>query len=906
MPSWPNWAPGPPDPKVNMVQYATAEEIKASGRLTPMMRQYLEIKESHPDAILFFRLGDFYEMFFDDALTASELLELTLTSRDKNEEPVPMCGIPHHSAKNYITRLVEAGHKVAICDQVEDPATAKKLVRREVVRVVTPGLVGDPDLVEARMPHYLLCVAPGQDGGAGFAYVDATTGEFRVGEATGPDHLAEEIGRIAPHEIVVGLAPEQKPPEKFPWVPSGVRVELTGNAPPPEIAAKKIAAHWGLPDLAGLELSGLGPGLSACVVALEYIRKNLSSALPNLMLPGRHVGSGVMFLGETTLRNLEIFQTMTGDRKKSTLIALMDRTRTSMGGRELRRRMLYPLLDPEKINARLDAVAELAARGETRRKLREALREVGDIERLTGKMVMRAANGRDLAALGRALMGLPHIKTLVADADSALLKQSSESIDPLGDLCEAIRSAIVDTPPPLVNEGGIIRDGHNPDVDELRAIQRGGRSWIASLAAAEKEKTGIPSLKIGFNKVFGYYIEVGRARAGQVPAYFERRQTLANAERYVTPELKEMEAKILGAEERLHALEYRLFMEVVAEAAKRADALRRTSAALASLDTEAALAELAVERRYVRPRVETGYDLKIVGGRHPVVEAMLTGERFVPNDVAFDREKNRLLIITGPNMSGKSTILRQTAVIALMAQMGSFVPAQSAVMGVVDRIFTRVGASDDIASGRSTFMVEMVETAAILSSATARSLVILDEIGRGTSTFDGLSIAWAVAEYIHELGARTLFATHYHELTDLARTLGAVANFNVAVKQWEGRIIFLRRLVEGAVNRSYGIEVAKLAGLPVKVTSRAQKVLENLQSGELDDSGLPRFAAGSPLGRSPSRRQPELFIRGEDPEKKMLFEELSQLQVESTTPVEALVMLLELRDRALKIKRGQD
>lgn len=885
-----------------MTRYRTPEDVKASGRLTPMMAQYLEAKEKNPDAILFFRLGDFYEMFFEDALTASEILEITLTSRDKGEEAVPMCGVPHFAASSHIARLVSRGFKVAVCEQTEDPQAAKKLVAREVVKVVTPGLATDDEMLEARAPSYLMAVAVKEGERPGFAYADVTTGEFRIGLAEDGTNLTDEISRIAPRELLYASDGADTGTTASPGFPDGARLEKTGAPPHPDAALARMAGILGFRDLTGVDLDSLGLGLSAALVLLEYVKKNLPAALSNIAMPGRHSAGRVMFLGETTRRNLEIFRTMSGEKGKSTLLSLMDRTRTAMGGRELRRRMQYPLLDPGEIRARLDAAAEFASRGETRRRVRELMREVDDLERLTGRLLMGNANARDLVSVGRSLTALGPVREMLADSSSEEIAGAAAALDTVPEAVELIGRAVADSPPAGITEGGIIRDGFDGEIDELRGILKGGRAWIAGLQAAERERTGIQSLKIGFNRVFGYYIEVGRTRSFEIPPDYERRQTLANAERYVTPGLKEMEAKVLGAEERLNQLELKIFREVAEELKTRAGRMRLTAAAAARIDVYAALADLAVERRYVKPSVADDFELKITGGRHPVVEAAPGAERFVPNDISFDRENNRLLLITGPNMSGKSTILRQTALIALMAQMGSFVPAESASIGVVDRVFTRVGASDDLALGRSTFMVEMMETAAILTGATARSLLILDEIGRGTSTFDGLSIAWAVAEHIQKMGCRTLFATHYHELTDLAKTMSGVANFNVAVKKWDGRIIFLRRLVEGAVNRSYGIEVAKLAGLPRQVTERAEKVLDNLQSGELDETGLPRFAARD-AGKA-SRRQPDLFLFVPDAEKTRLAEELAAAELETMTPVEAMIRLSALREKARDITRG--
>ncbi len=862
-------------------------------RLTPMMRQYLELKQAHPDCILLFRLGDFYEMFFEDAEVASRELEITLTSREKGDNAVPMCGVPWHSAKGYIARLVERGHKVAICEQVEDPREAKGIVRREVVQVITPGLVTDTEMIEAKEPQYLAAVTPGRRA-VGFAYADVTTGTFRVGEARDWDELADELGRVGPREVLVPEG-EEVPPAVF-----GPGVEVT-RRPAEESdrrrARKRLRDHLAGADLAGYGVDDLAEGLRAAAAVLTYVGANYPSALANLRSLARHASGTHLVLDETTLRNLEVFATLSGGRREGTLVHLLDRTRTPMGGRCLREWLAFPLRDVDAIRARQEAVAELVRRGDTRRRIRELLKQVYDVGRLAGKVAMATANARDLVALRTSLGCLPGLAELLHGADSALLAALGRDLGPLPDLTDLLTRALVDDPPVVLTEGGILRDGFDPELDELRLIQRDGRGWIAGLQARERERTGIGSLKIGFNKVFGYYIEVTRANLHLVPPEYERRQTLANAERFVTPELKEMEAKVLGAEDRAKALEYRRFVELRDEVAHHLDALHARARALAVLDVLAALAEVAVERGYACPKVHEGFELAIQGGRHPVVEASLQGERFVPNDLTLDADQH-LAVITGPNMAGKSTILRQTALIVLMAQMGSFVPAESASVGLVDRIFTRVGASDDLARGRSTFMVEMTETANILHNATPRSLVVLDEIGRGTSTFDGLSIAWAVAEHIHDLGARTLFATHYHELTDLERTCKGVRNYNVAVKEWEGKVIFLRRLVEGGASRSYGIQVGRLAGLPEAVVARAREVLENLEEGELDEGGRPRLALSHRLAAAAPPRQLDLFAAARERRLTGLVREVASVPVEGLTPVEALVRLDELRARA--------
>jgi len=876
-----------------------AAEI-APQKLTPMMRQYLELKEANPDSILLFRLGDFYEMFFDDAEIASALLEITLTSRDKGKDAVPMCGVPWHSAAGYIQKLVEGGHKVAVCEQTEDPKEAKGIVRREVVKVVTPGLVTDTDMLDAKTSRFLMAAAPGKRS-IGFAYADVTTGEFRIGEAPDWRAFSDEAARVEPSEILI---PEDvEPMLSTKALPGKIHPTALKSA---DFKLKKaygiLSGHFGVADLNAFGVGEFEDGIRAAGALLSYVESNCKSGLANLRRLSRHAGGEAMMLDETTKRNLELFRTMWGGRKDGALIHLLDRTRTAMGGRKLREWTAFPLLDPVEINYRLDAVSELTRRGDTRKKIRDFLKSVYDVARLSGKAAMETANAKDLLALKKSLQVLPELGVLLSDAEADLLKRAGSDASPMPEMEDLLERAIAEDPPPFLTEGGLIKEGFDAEVDELISIRRDGRGWIAKLQAEERKRTGISSLKVGFNKVFGYYLEVTRANLGSIPDDYQRRQTLANAERFITPELKEMESKVLGAEDKAKALEYKIFVKVRSRVAEKIDDFRRLANALAILDVLAGLADLAVEMGYVRPAVGPGRGMDVKAGRHPVVEKTLaSSERFVPNDVSFDPVKKRLIIITGPNMAGKSTILRQTALIALMAQMGSFVPAESAELGIVDRIFTRVGASDDLAGGRSTFMVEMTETANILHNATDRSLVILDEIGRGTSTFDGLSIAWAVAERMHEIGARTMFATHYHELTDLEKTLDAAANYNVAVKDWEGKIIFLRRLVEGGASRSYGIQVAKLAGLPDDVIKRAGEVLENIESGELDEAGVPTLAHSAAMRPPPPQRQLDLFRKSPDACAVELAREIAAWNIEATTPMEALLGLQKLRERALEL-----
>ena len=864
---------------------------------TPMMRQYLEIKEQYPDAILFFRLGDFYEMFLDDAVTASRVLDITLTSRNKGAaEEIPLCGIPYHSCQPYIARLVEQGYKVAICEQVEDPKAAKGIVRREVVRVVSPGLVVDTDTLEPKENNYLLAIARGRPGRFGLAVVDITTGEFSLAEVSEGESLRGELARVNPREVLLATGEEGESLRKeLAGLLDGRRIEwLPDWVLAPDRAEGALRAAFDDAPLEAFGCAGMNGAIRAAGAVLYYLEETQKGFLPHLRPPTTSHGGDYMVLDEATRRNLELTATLHDGRRKGSLLGVLDRTVTAMGGRLLKHWINQPLLRIEPIRARHAAVAELVERSLLRDELRAALDGVYDLERLNGKISMAHANAKDLTALRASLERLPGLVELLAECASPRLVELRRNIDPLEDLRALIATGIVDDPPFVLRDGGIIRDGFHDELDELRAVSREGKGWIARLESQEKERTGISSLKVRFNKVFGYYIEITRSHLARVPDDYQRRQTLANAERYITPALKEYEEKVLGAEERLTQLEFDLFQGLRQQVAAEGARIQATAAALAELDVFAALAELAHERDYVRPEMDESGDLEIREGRHPVIEAMNLSERFVANDLLMDTRENQILIITGPNMAGKSTFMRQVALIVLLAQMGSLVPAGSARIGVVDRIFTRVGASDNLARGQSTFMVEMTEAANILRHATPRSLIVLDEIGRGTSTFDGLSIAWAVAEYLHdvsEVAAKTLFATHYHELIDLALTRERVRNYNIAVKEWNEQIIFLRKIVKGGASHSYGIQVARLAGLPREVIERAREVLKNLESGEFEREGEPRLARGKGRKKTPASPQLSLFESAADP----LRQRLAELDVQYLTPLQALNLLDELK-----------
>ncbi|MCM2357362.1 MAG: DNA mismatch repair protein MutS [Geobacteraceae bacterium] len=863
--------------------------------LTPMMRQYLEIKADYPDAILFFRLGDFYEMFLDDAVKASRILDITLTSRNKNSEgaDVPLCGVPYHSVTPYIARLIEAGEKVAICEQVEDPKAAKGIVKREVVKVVTPGMVIDADSLSPKENNYLLSLY-GADGRWGVSYLDLSTGEFRVTELDGRDGAFAEVACVNPREILLPLQ----------FRDSGEAGALTGAGAmvtfldewvyDPDYSKRLFQCQFGVasPELLGGR--GGRHGVAAAGAVLHYLQQTQLGRAEHVREIAWYETREHLVLDEATRRNLELTATLAEGKRKGSLLGLMDRTATAMGGRKLKQWISYPLISVELIRERQDAVEELLGDPGRRRELAALLGGVHDLERLNGRISLASAGAKDLVALADSLLRIPGLQGLLSSAAAPLLRRLHAGTDPLEELAELIRKGIVENPPFVLRDGGIIADGYNAELDELRAISREGKGFIARLEAQERARTGINSLKIRYNKVFGYYIEVTRTNLAAIPGDYIRRQTLANAERFVTPELKEYEEKVLGAEERIAGLEYALFQEIRERVAGQGARIARTADQLATLDLLVSLAELAHDRGYCRPAVDDGDVIAISGGRHPVIEGMNLGERFVPNDTHLDNRENQLLIITGPNMAGKSTFMRQVALITLMAQVGSFVPAEEARIGVVDRIFTRVGAADNLARGQSTFMVEMTETANILRNATQKSLIILDEIGRGTSTFDGVSIAWAVAEFLHDSAchaAKTLFATHYHELTELAVTRGRIKNCNIAVREWNDQIIFLRKIVAGGASHSYGIQVARLAGLPVEVIDRAREILHNLEKGEYGEGGVPRIARGKKTDKGVASPQLSLFEAEED----LLRKRLKGLNVATLTPLEALNILDELR-----------
>ncbi len=859
-------------------------------QLTPMMQQYFEIKNQHKDKILFFRLGDFYEMFFDDALTASKELEITLTGRDcGQEERAPMCGIPYHAAENYIARLIEKNYKVAICEQVEDPALAKGIVRREVIRVITPGTVLESSMLDERNNNYLLSLCS-DNKQISMAYLDISTGEFFCTYADSSDSpsIISELNRINPSEIIANTELH----------------DITAAYPTTSVLDKRFFDHedcvrrlrrqFGVSSLEGLgiETESLQRCTGALLLYLDDIQK---ISLDNINFIKSYSISNFMVLDQSTRRNLELSETIRGKTQKGALLSVIDKTSTAMGGRKLKSWLEKPLLSTTEINARLDAVDELYDDFLKREEIKEYLKSMYDIERLASRIALGSANAKDLIAFRNSVRNLPYIKALLSGCTSTQLKDIHERLDNLEDLYLIIDKSINEEPPFLLREGNLIKDGYLPELDEIRSASVNGKQWIAELEQQEKEKTGIKSLKIGFNKVFGYYIDITKSNLSSVPDYFIRKQTLSNSERYITPELKRLEDMVLGAEEKLIELEYQTFIGIRNEIAVHIKRIQQTAAFLSDLDCFCSLAEVSQKYNYTRPVVNNSDALIIENGRHPVVEAQNTELKFVPNDTLLDNDDNRLLIITGPNMAGKSTYMRQVALITLMAQIGCFVPASKAEIGVVDRIFTRVGASDDLASGQSTFMVEMSELANIINNATAKSLVILDEIGRGTSTFDGLSIAWSVVEYISDkgkLGSKTLFATHYHELTELEDKLEGVKNYCVMVEEKGKDIIFLRKIARGGANGSYGIHVARLAGIPEPVLERSAEILSILEQSEKNNQTdiYVRRRRKRPLL---SDNEPNLF----NFISFSLADELRALDVANMTPVQALNKLLELQEK---------
>jgi len=862
-------------------------------KLTPMMKQYFEIKSRYPDkdTILFFRLGDFYEMFFEDAEVASKILDIALTARNKNNEnPVPLCGVPFHSAEGYISKLLASGKKVAICEQVEDPSEAKGIVRRDVVRVITPGVIVEPNNLEASEYNFLISINQVGDK-VGFAVIEVTTGLFRVTEFDSISELNDEIARIEPSEIILSRSTaEANILDANESLLNNITVTILDD---PKFDPDRLKDIKGYVDYSQIPLSAQ----SAAGAIYGYIEYTAKEVLNHIKGIEKYEPKKYMVISEATKRNLELLKTMIDGSRYGSLIWLLDKTVTPMGARLIREWLLHPLTDHELINARLDSVNALFNNAILSDDLLNVIEKVSDLERIAGRIAMETANARDLEALKNSLKGLSQIHELKGEINPKLvLKEVLDKIDPLEDVADKIEKTIKEDPPISLRDGKLIREGVSTELDELRQISGEGKGFIAGLEAEERKRTGITSLKVRYNKVFGYYIEVTHTHKDKVPEDYIRKQTLTNAERYITPELKTFEEKVLGAEEKIKALEFAIFSELRRELNEYVVRIKTTANYVAMLDVFLSLARIARENSYTRPEIDESSEIEIKDGRHPIIEKINTAERFIPNDIFLNNTSDRLLIITGPNMAGKSTVMRQVAVIALMAQMGSFVPAKKAKIGVLDRIFTRVGASDNIMRGQSTFMVEMQEAANILRDATDKSLIIIDEIGRGTSTYDGVAIAWSVAEYIHdEVKAKTLFATHYHELTDLELTKKSVKNFNIAVKEWNDRIIFLHKLVPGGVNHSYGIQVAKLADLPEQVIERAREVLANLETGEFDEVGQPRLAHSKSDRARAKAASNQLQLFHKDEQSKLL-EELKTLNLDVTTPLEALNFLHKVKE----------
>lgn len=880
---------------------------RSVAELTPMMQQYMDTKSQYPDCILFYRLGDFYEMFFEDALTASRELEITLTGKNCGlEERAPMCGVPYHAMDNYLNRLVLKGYKVAICEQTEDPKQTKGLVKREVVRIVTPGTNLAPQALDETKNNYLMCIVYIANR-YGLSVADVTTGDYFVTELPDSDRLMDELSRFMPSEIICN--------ESF--YMSGIDLEdlkerlgitvysLDSWYFDDEACGAGLMKHFGVSSLAGLGLGDYDCGVISAGALLSYLLETQKNDLSQLTRLTPYTTGKYMLLDSSTRRNLELMETLREKQKRGSLLWVLDKTKTAMGARALRKYVEQPLIDKREIIKRLDAVEELKDMAISREEIREYLTPVYDLERLITRITYGTANPRDLTAFGSSLALLPSIVYILEELKAPLLGQIRAELDPLEDLCSLIKAAIAEEPPLAMKEGGIIRDGYHEEVDTLRQAKSKGKDWLARLEEEERKKTGIKNLKIKYNKVFGYYLEVTNSYKGLVPDYYSRKQTLANAERYITPQLKELEDTILGAEDKLYALEYELYTSIRSTVAGEVERIQRTARAVASLDVLSSLALAAERGKYVRPRINEKGIIDIKDGRHPVVEKMIPHDMFISNDTYLDDKKQRISIITGPNMAGKSTYMRQVALIVLMAQLGSFVPAVQADIGLVDRIFTRVGASDDLASGQSTFMVEMTEVANILRNATGKSLLILDEIGRGTSTFDGLSIAWAVVEHISNsrlLGAKTLFATHYHELTELEGKIENVNNYCIAVKEKGDDIVFLRKIVKGGADKSYGIQVAKLAGVPESVIERAKEIVEELSDEDIT-TRVSEIAAKEQAPKKHHKTQKydevdiaqiSLFDTVKDDD---VVEELKNLDLGNLTPIDALNTIYRLQNK---------
>lgn len=882
-------------------------------QLTPMMTQYMETKKQYKDCILFYRLGDFYEMFFEDAITCSRELEITLTGKNcGQEERAPMCGIPYHAVEGYLNKMISKGYKVAICEQVEEPKNAKGIVKREVTRIVTPGTNLDTHVLEEGKNNYLMGIVYTTNE-YGIATVDVTTGDYYVTEVDSERKLLDEINKFMPSEIVCNDSFLVSGMDLEDWK-NRLGIAISALEPwffDKDMCVRSLKEHFQVSALDGLGLGDYTIGIEAAGSVLKYLYETQKNSLDHLSTITPYSSSKFMILDSATRRNLELTETLREKQKRGSLLWVLDKTKTAMGARLLRNYIEQPLIEPDQIVERLNAIEELNANAIAREEIREYLNPIYDLERLISKVSYKSANPRDLLAFGSSLSMLPHVKFLLEPLKTGELKNIYEEMDDLEDICKLIDGAILEEAPITIREGGMIKEGFDEEVDRLRKAKTEGKTWLAQLESSERENTGIKNLKVKFNKVFGYYLEVTNSYQSLVPDGWTRKQTLANAERYTTPKLKELEEVILGAEDKLFALEYQLFCQVRDQIAVEMKRIQRTAKAVAKIDVFTSLALVAERNNYVRPAINERGLIDIKNGRHPVVEKMMGNDLFVANDTYLNNEDKRVSIITGPNMAGKSTYMRQTAQIVLMAQIGSYVPADKAQIGIVDRIFTRVGASDDLASGQSTFMVEMTEVANILRNATKNSLLILDEIGRGTSTFDGLGIAWAVVEHISNpalLGAKTLFATHYHELTELEGKIASVNNYCIAVKEQGEDIVFLRKIVRGGADKSYGIQVARLAGVPQSVLNRAREIVEELSSNDIAErakniqvgKGEPASGKGRKGKKQEEMHQMCLFESmgtWKTPKSEEIAEEIKDLDLTCVTPMEALNILYQMQKK---------
>lgn len=872
-----------------------------------MLQQYLEIKENNRDAVLFYRMGDFYEMFFEDAERASKILGITLTSRNNKSDAakVPMCGIPYHASQTYIAKLVKAGHRVAICEQVEDPAQSKGIVKREVIQTISPGVLTDEQLLDDKSNNYVAAItrrSSGEMATFGLSFLDLSTGKFHIGEfqesATDHDAVVDQLARMTPAELLINTADKDVLDPLISLLQSllpGICItEREEELFHLQSCRETLLDHFKVLNLSGFGCDKMRDGLIAAGVLLEYAGEMQQASIDHIESIAPIDMESILQIDDSSRRNLELVQTLIGGTREGSLLSVIDRTSTPMGARLLKDSLLSPLRQPEVIHKRLDCVSCLYKDTGLHRDIRQALSTIFDLERLNSRMVLGSGNGRDLLAMKHSLARLPRIKELVGQCKTEQFQEIDLDLETLDDLHQLLDTAIHEEPPVTLRDGNLIKEGYSAELDELVHLLRDGKQHIINLEASERQATGIPKLKTGYNKVFGYYLEISRAHIDKVPEHYIRKQTLVNAERFITPDLKEFENKVVSAQDRRMELEYKLFLEVRATIAAASSRLLKAAELLARIDFFASLAEVAHRNNYRRPTVDDGEEITIKEGRHPVIEQSLPGGKFVPNDVILNQSTDEVIIITGPNMAGKSTVLRQTALIVLLAQMGSFVPADEAHVGIVDKIFTRVGAMDDLRRGQSTFMVEMNETANILNNATTKSLVILDEIGRGTSTYDGLAIAWAVAEHLvgkDNRGIKTLFATHYHELTELARRQDRVQNFSIAVREWNDTIIFLHKLVRGGTNRSYGIQVAGLAGVPDSVVGRAKEILRHVESGEINGgTSAKSFHRTTKKKNTKHPNQLSLFQPPADP----LRSYLQKLTIDDLTPRQALEILYEI------------